>query len=201
MKKSEKTLKSTVKNCDNSIKRNFAKVNKYLWFSWWIIVIFVVFIISLVIYYQNRIANIESRGIIYYQGPYRIDRTLNVFDEFDRYFDRQDKYFKNLFREQEEFIRRYGKNFDLDKARMVDMSDKSQQKYQKYYLQNWKVYSYEINYNNWVVNWNIVVDDIEQRDVLIQRLQKLWLELSNSDLNIIFSWEFDNINSLLSILD
>jgi hypothetical protein len=84
---------------------------------------------------------------------------------------------------------------------MVDMSDKSQQKYQKYYLQNWKVYSYEINYNNWVVNWNIVVDDIEQRDVLIQRLQKLWLELSNSDLNIIFSWEFDNINSLLSILD
>jgi hypothetical protein len=84
---------------------------------------------------------------------------------------------------------------------MVDMSDKSQQKYQKYYLQNWKVYSYEINYNNWVVNWNIVVDDIEQRDVLIQRLQKLWLELSNSDLNIMFSWELDNINSLISILD
>lgn len=201
MKKSEKTLKSTVKNCDNSIKRNFAKVNKYLWFSWWIIVIFVVFIISLVIYYQNRIANIESRGIIYYQNPYRIDRILNVFDEFDRYFDRQNKYFKDLFREQEESMRRYWKFFDSDKARMRNISDKSQQTYQKYYLQDWKIYSYEINYNNWVVNWNIMLDDVDKRNVLIKKLQKLWLELSNSDSNIMFSWELDNINSLLSILD
>ena len=201
MKKSEKTLKNTIKNCDNFVKKNFEKINKYLWVSWWIIVILVIFIIILVTHYQNKIANIESRGIIYYQNPYRIDRTVNVFDEFDRYFDRQNKYFKDLFREQEESMRRYWKFFDSDKARMRNISDKSQQTYQKYYLQDWKIYSYEINYNNWVVNWNIMLDDVDKRNVLIKKLQKLWLELSNSDLNIIFSWEFDNINSLLSILD
>lgn len=201
MKKSEKTLKNTVKNCDNFVKKNFEKINKYLWVSWWIIVILVIFIIILVTHYQNKIANIESRGIIYYQNPYRIDRTVNVFDEFDRYFDRQNKYFKDLFREQEESIRRYWKFFDSDKARMMNISDKSQQTYQKYYLQDWKIYSYEINYDNWVVNWNIMLDDVDKRNVLIKKLQKLWLELSNSDSNIMFSWEFDNINSLLSILD
>lgn len=201
MKKSEKTLKNTIKNCDNFVKKNFEKINKYLWVSWWIIVILVIFIIILVTHYQNKIANIESRGIIYYQNPYRIDRTVNVFDEFDRYFDRQNKYFKDLFREQEESMRRYWKFFDSDKARMMNISDKSQQTYQKYYLQDWKIYSYEINYDNWVVNWNIMLDDVDKRNVLIKKLQKLWLELSNSDLNIIFSWEFDNINSLLSILD
>ena len=201
MKKSEKTLKNTIKNCDNFVKKNFEKINKYLWVSWWIIVILVIFIIILVTHYQNKIANIESRGIIYYQNPYRIDRTVNVFDEFDRYFDRQNKYFKDLFREQEESMRRYWKFFDSDKARMMNISDKSQQTYQKYYLQDWKIYSYEINYNNWVVNWNIMLDDVDKRNVLIKKLQKLWLELSNSDSNIMFSWELDNINSLLSILD
>lgn len=201
MKKSEKTLKNTIKNCDNFVKKNFEKINKYLWVSWWIIVILVIFIIILVTHYQNKIANIESRGIIYYQNPYRIDRTVNVFDEFDRYFDRQNKYFKDLFREQEESMRRYWKFFDSDKARMRNISDKSQQTYQKYYLQDWKIYSYEINYNNWVVNWNIMLDDVDKRNVLIKKLQKLWLELSNSDSNIMFSWELDNINSLLSILD
>lgn len=201
MKKSEKTLKNTIKNCDNFVKKNFEKINKYLWVSWWIIVILVIFIIILVTHYQNKIANIESRGIIYYQNPYRIDRILNVFDEFDRYFDRQDKYFKDLFREQEESMRRYWKFFDSDKARMMNISDKSQQTYQKYYLQDWKIYSYEINYDNWVVNWNIMLDDVDKRNVLIKKLQKLWLELSNSDSNIMFSWELDNINSLLSILD
>jgi hypothetical protein len=99
-------------------------------------VILVIFIIILVTHYQNKIANIESRGIIYYQNPYRIDRTVNVFDEFDRYFDRQNKYFKDLFREQEESMRRYWKFFDSDKARMMNISDKSQQTYQKYYLQD-----------------------------------------------------------------
>jgi hypothetical protein len=84
---------------------------------------------------------------------------------------------------------------------MRNISDKSQQTYQKYYLQDWKIYSYEINYNNWVVNWNIMLDDVDKRNVLIKKLQKLWLELSNSDSNIMFSWELDNINSLLSILD
>lgn len=201
MKKSEKTLKNTIKNCDNFVKKNFEKINKYLWVSWWIIVILVIFIIILVTHYQNKIANIESRGIIYYQNPYRIDRTVNVFDEFDRYFDRQNKYFKDLFREQEESMRRYWKFFDSDKARMRNISDKSQQTYQKYYLQDWKIYSYEINYDNWVVNWNIMLDDVDKRNVLIKKLQKLWLELSNSDSNIMFSWELDNINSLLSILD
>lgn len=201
MKKSEKTLKNTIKNCDNFVKKNFEKINKYLWVSWWIIVILIIFIIILVTHYQNKIANIESRGIIYYQNPYRIDRTVNVFDEFDRYFDRQNKYFKDLFREQEESMRRYWKFFDSDKARMMNISDKSQQTYQKYYLQDWKIYSYEINYNNWVVNWNIMLDDVDKRNVLIKKLQKLWLELSNSDSNIMFSWELDNINSLLSILD
>ncbi len=201
MKKSEKTLKNTIKNCDNFVKKNFEKINKYLWVSWWIIVILVIFIIILVTHYQNKIANIESRGIIYYQNPYRIDRTVNVFDEFDRYFDRQNKYFKDLFREQEESMRRYWKFFDSDKARMMNISDKSQQTYQKYYLQDWKIYSYEINYDNWVVNWNIMLDDVDKRNVLIKKLQKLWLELSNSDSNIMFSWELDNINSLLSILD
>lgn len=201
MKKSEKTLKNTIKNCDNFVKKNFEKINKYLWVSWWIIVILVIFIIILVTHYQNKIANIESRGIIYYQNPYRIDRTVNVFDEFDRYFDRQNKYFKDLFREQEESMRRYWKFFDSDKARMMNISDKSQQTYQKYYLQDWKIYSYEVNYNNWVVNWNIMLDDVDKRNVLIKKLQKLWLELSNSDSNIMFSWELDNINSLLSILD
>ena len=181
--------------------RKFWKINKYLWVSWWIIVILVIFIIILVTHYQNKIANIESRGIIYYQNPYRIDRTVNVFDEFDRYFDRQNKYFKDLFREQEESMRRYWKFFDSDKARMMNISDKSQQTYQKYYLQDWKIYSYEINYDNWVVNWNIMLDDVDKRNVLIKKLQKLWLELSNSDSNIMFSWELDNINSLLSILD
>lgn len=201
MKKSEKTLKNTIKNCDNFVKKNFEKINKYLWVSWWIIVILVIFIIILVTHYQNKIANIESRGIIYYQNPYRIDRTVNVFDEFDRYFDRQNKYFKDLFREQEKSMRRYWKFFDSDKARMRNISDKSQQTYQKYYLQDWKIYSYEVNYNNWVVNWNIMLDDVDKRNVLIKKLQKLWLELSNSDSNIMFSWELDNINSLLSILD
>jgi len=201
MKKSEKTLKNTVKNCDHFIKKNFEKINKYLWVSGWIIVILIIFIIILVTHYQNKIANIESRGIIYYQNPYRIDRTVNVFDEFDRYFDRQNKYFKDLFREQEKSMRRYWKFFDSDKARMRNISDKSQQTYQKYYLQDWKIYSYEVNYNNWVVNWNIMLDDVDKRNVLIKKLQKLWLELSNSDSNIMFSWELDNINSLLSILD
>ena len=201
MKKSEKTLKNTIKNCDNFVKKNFEKINKYLWVSGWIIVILIIFIIILVTHYQNKIANIESRGIIYYQNPYRIDRTVNVFDEFDRYFDRQNKYFKDLFREQEESMRRYWKFFDSDKARMMNISDKSQQTYQKYYLQDWKIYSYEVNYNNWVVNWNIMLDDVDKRNVLIKKLQKLWLELSNSDSNIMFSWELDNINSLLSILD
>ena len=201
MKKSEKTLKNTIKNCDNFVKKNFEKINKYLWVSGWIIVILIIFIIILVTHYQNKIANIESRGIIYYQNPYRIDRTVNVFDEFDRYFDRQNKYFKDLFREQEESMRRYWKFFDSDKARMMNISDKSQQTYQKYYLQDWKIYSYEINYDNWVVNWNIMLDDVDKRNVLIKKLQKLWLELSNSDSNIMFSWELDNINSLLSILD
>jgi predicted metal-dependent hydrolase len=84
---------------------------------------------------------------------------------------------------------------------MMNISDKSQQTYQKYYLQDWKIYSYEINYDNWVVNWNIMLDDVDKRNVLIKKLQKLWLELSNSDSNIMFSWELDNINSLLSILD
>lgn len=201
MKKSEKTLKNTIKNCDNFVKKNFEKINKYLWVSGWIIVILIIFIIILVTHYQNKIANIESRGIIYYQNPYRIDRTVNVFDEFDRYFDRQNKYFKDLFREQEKSMRRYWKFFDSDKARMRNISDKSQQTYQKYYLQDWKIYSYEVNYNNWVVNWNIMLDDVDKRNVLIKKLQKLWLELSNSDSNIMFSWELDNINSLLSILD
>ncbi|HRU49906.1 MAG TPA: hypothetical protein P5155_00210 [Candidatus Absconditabacterales bacterium] len=201
MKKSEKTLKNTIKNCDNFVKKNFEKINKYLGVSGWIIVILVIFIIILVTHYQNKIANIESRGIIYYQNPYRIDRTVNVFDEFDRYFDRQNKYFKDLFREQEESMRRYWKFFDSDKARMMNISDKSQQTYQKYYLQDGKIYSYEINYDNGVVNGNIMLDDVDKRNVLIKKLQKLGLELSNSDSNIMFSGELDNINSLLSILD
>ncbi|HPC34238.1 MAG TPA: hypothetical protein PLP73_01125 [Candidatus Absconditabacterales bacterium] len=201
MKKSEKTLKNTIKNCDNFVKKNFEKINKYLGVSGWIIVILIIFIIILVTHYQNKIANIESRGIIYYQNPYRIDRTVNVFDEFDRYFDRQNKYFKDLFREQEESMRRYWKFFDSDKARMMNISDKSQQTYQKYYLQDGKIYSYEINYDNGVVNGNIMLDDVDKRNVLIKKLQKLGLELSNSDSNIMFSGELDNINSLLSILD
>lgn len=197
---SEKTLENTIKNSGFFVKRNFERVHKYLWFSWWIILGLIIFIIFLIAHYQNKIANIESPRFIYYQNPYRINYRTSIFDDFDKYFDRQNKYFNDLFEEQEKSIKKYWNFFDSNKS-TIDVSDKSQQTYQKYYLNNGKVYSYKINYNNWVVNWNLMIDDVAKKDILMKKIEELWLDLSGSDSNVIFSWKINNINSLVSILD
>jgi hypothetical protein len=83
----------------------------------------------------------------------------------------------------------------------VDDSKDSQQTYQKYYLYNWKVSSYKIDYNNWIVYWNLIINDTNKKEDVTKKIQELWLELSGSDTNMIFSWKMDNINSLLNILN
>jgi hypothetical protein len=87
----------------------------------------------LITHYQNKIANIESTSFIDYQNPYRINYRTNIFDDFDKYFDRQNKYFNDLFEEQEKFMKKYWNFFDANKS-TIDVLDKSQQTYQKYYL-------------------------------------------------------------------
>ena len=64
---------------------------------------------------------------------------LQILIDFDKYFDRQNKYFSDLFEEQEKSIKKYWNFFDSNKS-TIDVSDKSQQTYQKYYLNNGKVY-------------------------------------------------------------
>lgn len=197
---SENTLENTIKHSSLFVKKIFERAHKYFWFSWWIILGLIVFIVFLVIHYQNKISNIESSRVIYYQNPYRINYRTSIFDDFDRYFDRQNKYFNDLFEEQERSFKKYSDLFDSNKW-TIDTSNKSQQTYQKYYLNDWKVYSYKINYNNWVVDWNLMIDDVVKKDTLMKKIQELGLDLSGADSNIIFSWKINNINSLINILD
>ena len=97
MQKSEKTLEKTIQNMSMIIKKFFEKIHNYLWFSWWLIVVLLFVIIFLVFHYQNKIEKISSSRVVYYENPFNIRYRTSVFDDFDKYFDRQQRYFDNLF--------------------------------------------------------------------------------------------------------
>lgn len=169
--------------------------------SWWIIFWLIIVNLSLIIYYKNKINDIKYPGFVYYENPLSIGYYTSFFyDDFDTYFIKQYKYFDNLFEKQEKFMKRNWNLLDSNKF-TIDTSNKAQQIYQKYYLYDWKIYSYKINYNNWSINWDIVVNDANKKDILVEKIQELWLEFSDLDTNVFFSWKIDNIDPLLKILD
>lgn len=197
MQKSEKTLEKTIQNISLIIKKFFEKLHNYLWFSWWLIVFLLFVIIFLVFHYQNKIEKIGSSRVVYYENPFNIRYRTSIFDDFDKYFDRQQRYFDNLFQKQEKLMRNYSDLFDSNKLQ----NKPQKQSYQKYYLNDWKIYSYNVNYDNWFVNWSFVVDDLNKREFLINNLETFWLEVSDKNTKVVFSWNIDDINALLQIFD
>lgn len=194
----QKDIKNGVKHIWASLKKTFNTITRYLWFSWWIIVWLVFVIFFLVIHYQNKLAHIQvPRWFVYYERPQRIYRDARVFDIFNTQHQR----FDDLFRQQEKVMNSY-ENFIDSHVQTVDSVKKNQQTYQKYYLYDGNVYSYTIDYDDWIVYGSITIDnDNQKKDVLIQKIQKLWINVSDSGMHIMLSWKIDHINSLLDILD
>jgi hypothetical protein len=89
----------------------------------------------IVSHYQNKIDTIQSNNYVYYERPAKIHYNTNIFDDFDEYFNKQNRYFNRLFEEQERSIKKYWDLFDSNKWTVDDSKD-SQQTYQKYYLYN-----------------------------------------------------------------
>lgn len=197
-KKLDKTLENTIKDFSFFIKRKFDKIHRYLWFSWWLVILLVFIIVFLVFHYENKINNQNYLNAVYYETPFRVNYRANIFNDFDRYFDRQHKYLNNLFEKQEKLIRNYSNFFDKP---IVVSSNNTQQKYQKYYLYDWKIYSYKFDYDNWFVNWSFMVDDNYKKSELIKKINELWLEISDLGSNVVFSWKIENISFLLKNLD
>lgn len=196
----EKNIETTIKKAWVLLKKSFERIDKYLWFNWWIIIWLIIIIVLLVFHYQNKIDTIQSNSYFYYERPVRVWYNRNDFDGFDYYFNKQNRYFNRLFEQQEKFIKKYWDLFDSNKW-IVDTSKESRQTYEKYYLYDWNVYSYKIDYNNWIVNWNLMINDTKKKEYITRKLQELWLKFSDSDIDINFSWNMDNINSLLNILN
>jgi hypothetical protein len=84
----------------------------------------------LVFHYQNKIEKIGSSRVVYYENPFNIRYRTSIFDDFDKYFDKQQRYFDNLFQKQEKLMRNYSDLFDSNKLQ----NKPQKQNYQKYYL-------------------------------------------------------------------
>ena len=175
----------------------FKKITKYLRYNLLMILVFIFIIFILVVYYQNKLDNIKSSSFIYYDRPLSNVYNINTFDDF---FNKKQKYFDDLFGKHEKAMKQYIKLFDSSNWGLAN-PDKNQQIYKKYYLNDWKKYSYEIKFINWVVSWVFIIDDKKIKKSTINELDALWLGVADLNSDVVFSWRIEDINSLLKILN